>query len=108
MTYIPVALRQLIYEQAEGRCEYCLIPDDAAFAPHEIDHVIAEKHGGLTEANNLALSCSLCNKQKGSDLTSIDTETIKSSVVQSERGSMARSFSLYRGPDCSFISTGAD
>jgi len=37
MTYIPVALRQLIYEQAEGRCEYCLIPDDAAFAPHEID-----------------------------------------------------------------------
>ena len=26
MTYIPVALRQLIYEQAEGRCEYCRIP----------------------------------------------------------------------------------
>ena len=75
MTYIPVALRQLIYERAEDHCEYCPIPDDAAFAPHEIDHVIAEKHGGLTEANNLALSCSLCNKQKGSDLTSIDPET---------------------------------
>ena len=75
MTYIPVALRQLISERAEGRCEYCLTPDDAVFAAHEIDHVIAEKHGGLTDANNLALSCSLCNKQKGSDLTSIDPET---------------------------------
>src|SRR5438477_13047475 len=68
MTYIPAALRQLIYEQADGRCEYCLISDNATFAAHEIDHVIAEKHGGLTEANKLALSCSLCNKQKGSDL----------------------------------------
>jgi len=44
-------------------------------APHEVDHVIAEKHGGLTEPDNLALSCTLCNKHKGSDLTSIDPET---------------------------------
>ncbi|WP_414621625.1 HNH endonuclease [Calothrix sp. CCY 0018] len=36
---------------------------------------MAEKHGGLTEAENLALACTLCNKHKGSDLTSIDPET---------------------------------
>lgn len=74
-TYISVALRRQVYERAKGCCEYCLIPDLATFAPHEIDHIIAEKHGGRTEAENLALSCSLCNKYKGSDLASIDLET---------------------------------
>lgn len=70
--HIPAALRRLVYEQALGRCEYCLIPEDMAFAAHEIDHIIAEKHGGPTEAENLALSCIICNKHKGSDLASID------------------------------------
>jgi hypothetical protein len=74
-TYINVALRKQVYERASGCCEYCLIPDIVTFAPHEIDHIIAEKHGGLTEPENLALSCTLCNKHKGSDLTSIDPET---------------------------------
>ena len=59
-TDIPVALRQLVYERANAQCEYCLIPESVVFAPHEIDHIIAEKHGGPTEANNLALSCMLC------------------------------------------------
>ncbi len=65
-TYIPVVLRKQVYERAKGRCEYCLMPDVATFASHEIDHIIAEKHGGRTEAENLALSCTLCNKHKGS------------------------------------------
>jgi hypothetical protein len=44
-------------------------------ATHEIDHVVAQKHGGRTEAENLALSCMLCNKYKGSDLASVDPAT---------------------------------
>lgn len=74
-TYIPSALRRLVYERAKGHCEYCLTPEFAAFASHQIDHIIAEKHGGSTEADNLALSCVLCNKHKGSDLVSIDPQT---------------------------------
>jgi 5-methylcytosine-specific restriction endonuclease McrA len=74
-SYVSETLRQLVYERAEGRCEYCLIPDYAVFAAHEIDHIIARKHGGQTVPENLALSCALCNKYKGSDLTSIDPET---------------------------------
>jgi hypothetical protein len=77
ITYIPAALRKLVYDRANGRCEYCLIPEMASFAPHEIDHIIAEKHGGLTVQENLALSCTLCNKHKGSDLASVDAETGK-------------------------------
>ena len=74
-TYIPTALRKLVYERAAGCCEYCLIPETLSFAKHEIDHIIAEKHGGQTTAENLALSCTLCNKHKGSDIASVDDET---------------------------------
>lgn len=73
--YIPTELRHLVYERANGRCEYCLIPELAVFAVHEIDHIIARKHGGQTTSENLALSCMICNKHKGTDLTSIDPET---------------------------------
>jgi hypothetical protein len=37
--------------------------------------VIAEKHGGPTTLNNLAVSCVLCNLRKGSDLSSIDPDS---------------------------------
>lgn len=74
-TRIPNVLRRLVQKRAKNCCEYCLIPEDATFSPHEIDHIIAEKHGGLTEGDNLALSCTLCNKYKGTDLTSIDPDT---------------------------------
>ena len=43
-TYIPVALRRLVEERANYCCEYCLIDSNISFFPHEIDHVIAEKH----------------------------------------------------------------
>ena len=74
-TYVPAALREQVRQRAAGRCEYCLMPESHTLAPHEVDHVIAEKHGGPTEADNLALSCALCNKHKGTDLTSIDPDT---------------------------------
>ena len=51
------------------------MPESVTLATHPVDHVIAEKHGGLTVADNLALSCSICNGYKGSDLASVDPET---------------------------------
>jgi 5-methylcytosine-specific restriction endonuclease McrA len=84
-TYIPAALRRQVDERARSCCEYCLIPAIASFAPHEIDHIIAEKHGGRTELENLALSCTLCNKHKGSDLASIDPDTEKISPLYHPR-----------------------
>jgi len=74
-THIPAALRRLVRERARECCEYCLIPETVTFATHAIDHVIAEKHGGPTTAENLALSCVICNGHKGSDLASVDPDT---------------------------------
>jgi len=74
-TFIPVGLRRLVHERAAGRCEYCAIPETFSFAAHHIDHIVAEKHDGPTNPDNLALCCTLCNRYKGSDLTAIDPQT---------------------------------
>jgi 5-methylcytosine-specific restriction protein A len=64
-TYISPALRHLVYERAGGCYAYCLISAMAVFATHEIDHIIAQKHGGPTVADNLALSCSPLSSPSG-------------------------------------------
>lgn len=69
---IPAALRRFVTERAGGRCEYCLVHQDVSPFTHEVDHLVARKHGGPTVSENLALACLLCNRRKGSDLTSID------------------------------------
>ncbi|MBM4298344.1 MAG: HNH endonuclease [Deltaproteobacteria bacterium] len=70
-TYISAALRQLVATRAEHLCEYCLIHEDDAYFGCEVDHIISEKHGGQTEADNLAYACVFCNRSKGSDVGSV-------------------------------------
>jgi hypothetical protein len=43
--------------------------------PFEIDHIIAEQHGGKSVAENLALCCGFCNRHKGPNIAGIDTES---------------------------------
>lgn len=84
-TYIPVALRRLVKERANYCCEYCQIPQTISFFPHEIDHVIAEKHGGETNDPNLAYTCWRCNRHKGTDLGSFDPQTEEFSFLFNPR-----------------------
>ena len=72
VTYIPAELRRLVVARAEGICEYCLIAEDDTFYGCQADHIISEKHGGATTADNLAMACVFCNQAKGSDVGSID------------------------------------
>jgi 5-methylcytosine-specific restriction endonuclease McrA len=69
---ISPSLRQLVIERAQGKCEYCLIHKDYSIYSHEVDHVIARKHGGKTVAENLVLACLSYNRHKGSDLKTFD------------------------------------
>ena len=69
---ITEVLRSEVARRAHHHCEYCLIhEDDIAFRPH-IDHIVSRKHGGLSDIENLAYACALCNRSKGSDLASIN------------------------------------
>jgi hypothetical protein len=69
------ALESLVHERAGGCCEYCGAPEQFSSTPFQIDHVVAEQHGGETTASNLALACFACNHHKGPNLGGIDPKT---------------------------------
>src|SRR5262245_54485941 len=72
---VPAPVRSVVQERALGRCEYCLLHEVDGWEPHQPDHIIARKHRGETIAENLAWTCALCNRHKGSDVASIDPVT---------------------------------
>jgi len=69
--YIDAELRRFVAERAQYFCEYCLIHESDTYLGCEIDHIISLKHGGTTDEDNLAYSCSFCNRHKGSDVGSV-------------------------------------
>lgn len=97
MTYISAALRREVIKRAGNHCEYCLLSAEVAFYPHEVDHVIAEKHGGANDINNLAFACWRCNRHKGSDLTSFDPQTQQLSPLFNPRTQIWSEHFTYEG-----------
>ncbi len=69
------ALEQLVWRRGGGHCEYCLIPQNRDRLPFEIDQIIARRHGGLTQADNLCLVCFACNHHKGPNVAGVDPWT---------------------------------
>lgn len=68
-------LRAEISQRAGERCEYCLIHQDDAAFPHQVDHILSRKHGGSSTRDNLAYACIICNRYKGSDVASIEPQS---------------------------------
>jgi len=57
---------------AGNRCEYCRMPAEFDPLPFQVDHVIAQQHGGSGRFENLAWSCLHCNKHKGPNIAGLD------------------------------------
>ncbi|MEL7358359.1 MAG: HNH endonuclease signature motif containing protein [Cyanobacteria bacterium J06560_6] len=74
-TAIPREMRRQVAKRADYLCEYCLISEEDTFLGCHVDHIISVKHGGSMTFDNLAYACVVCNRQKGSDLGSIDWKT---------------------------------
>jgi len=70
-SHISAELRRLVAERAGHACEYCLIHERDTYVGCHVDHVIAQKHGGPTTPDNLALACAVCNRAKGTDIASL-------------------------------------
>jgi len=69
-------LRSRVRQRARRCCEYCLLhEDDLPLYPFHIEHIIAEKHGGETDYDNLSWSCLYCNLSKSSNIGGIDPNT---------------------------------
>jgi hypothetical protein len=70
-----IALVELVWQRAARRCEYRQMPQDCDELLFEIDHIVAEQHGGKTVAGNLALACFSDNHHKGPNLAGVDPST---------------------------------
>ena len=69
-------LRNSVRQRADDRCEYCRVHQaQDPFYRFEIDHIIAQQHGGKTDDDNLCLSCYRCNCHKGPNIAGVDPET---------------------------------
>ncbi len=74
---MEAGLRQLVWARAGDRCEYCKMPQEAVDVTFYVEHIVARKHHGNTEAENLALSCNRCNLHNSNNLSGIDPDTRK-------------------------------
>src|SRR5438874_719124 len=74
---MDAALQEQVRARAAGHCEYCRIPEAVVHLPFQIDHIIAQQHGGATELRNLSYSCLPCNKRKGPNIAGLDPKTKK-------------------------------
>ncbi len=74
-SYVAADLRRLVESRSNHLCEYCLIHEDDTYLGCQVDHVISEKHGGCTDADNLSYACTFCNRAKGADIGSIAPST---------------------------------
>jgi HNH endonuclease len=91
---MSATLRLAGCQRAEGRCEYCQLPD---LLPHlvcfHLEHIRARPHGGLSCLDNLAWACPRCNERKGTNLSGVDPDTNRLMRVFNPRRDMwARHF----------------
>lgn len=75
MARLSRRLEAEVRHRAAGRCEYCLFPETASELSFHIDHIIAQKHGGQSESENLAWACFSCNLRKGPNIAGLDPQT---------------------------------
>jgi hypothetical protein len=51
------------------------MPQEFDRLPFQIDHIIARKHHGSDNLDNLALACFACNNHKGPNVAGVDPNT---------------------------------
>ena len=78
MSGIPAALRRLVVQRANGRCEYCglaQVGQEATFHIDHIDHIVPVSADGPTKEDNLAQACTSCSLRKEARRTAVDPQT---------------------------------
>lgn len=74
---VDEALAELVRQRAQHLCEYCLLPQAYSSTRFQIDHIVAEQHGGQSVSSNLALACFADNNHKGTNLAGVDPKSRK-------------------------------
>ncbi len=71
-THVPEAVHQRVRKAAQDRCGYCLSSQRYVLGKLEIEHIIPRSKAGSNDESNLWLSCTLCNRYKGSQTNGVD------------------------------------
>jgi len=84
-TSLPESVRVRVRRAAGDCCGYCLSPQRLVMAKLEVEHISPRVLGGSNEELNLWLSCSFCNRYKGSQTRAIDPTTNESVALFNPR-----------------------
>ncbi len=72
---ISLTLREKIMAEARYRCGYCQTQQIVVNFLLEVDHIIPTATGGSDDEENLWLSCTACNRYKGTQVRARDPST---------------------------------
>jgi hypothetical protein len=75
MARISPNIRTLVRQRARRRCEYCLTLESFSPDTFTMEHIQPQILQGSNEAENLALSCQQCNRNKYTATEAIDPQT---------------------------------
>jgi len=75
MAELPAELLTRLQRQAGNRCGYCRTSPLITGQPLTVEHIIPVARGGLSDEQNLWLSCRRCNEYKGTQINATDTDT---------------------------------
>jgi hypothetical protein len=77
MTRVAPSTRATVRERAGGKCEYCQLPEGFSHIRHQVDHIYPPRHLGTHALDNLAFACFDCNNGKGTDIATLDADTLE-------------------------------
>ncbi|MFN8458650.1 MAG: HNH endonuclease [Anaerolineae bacterium] len=72
---ISSTLRRQVQKRAAGRCEYCHTSERLTGLSLEVDHIVPQAQGGVSNINNLCLACRRCNAYKSAHIEGVDPQT---------------------------------
>lgn len=101
---MDAATRAVVRARAADRCEYCQRSQARSpLIPLQVEHIVARKHGGSDDLDNLALACAECaacnvgNHIKGTatvrpsiNLTDMESAANSTNFANAEFGTCAR------------------
>lgn len=82
---VSLSIVRQVSARSHAVCEYCKIPEYLSPVEFEIDHILAQQHGGLSVLVNLAWACAKCNSYKGPNMASMDPQSGEPSYLFNPR-----------------------
>ncbi|HRI61320.1 MAG TPA: HNH endonuclease [Saprospiraceae bacterium] len=72
---LSISIRRLVFQRAQGCCEYCKSQADFATQSFSIEHIFPIAKDGSNDPDNLALACQGCNAHKSAKIEATDPLT---------------------------------